>query len=149
MEQLRRVDPDDRRAIDDVAGDLDRSYRTVARYVQRGDEIAARTLPRRARRSYWTDERAKAAIRVWIKRHGRPPTWTDWTPAKIRKRAWSTAAARIAAFDEGWLDEDGVHHPFPHASSVPLKRLVAEVLAEDASVSSQVTTASRPSPASR
>lgn len=117
------------RVLDDVAGDLGRNYRTVVRYVAEADEYTQRRPPRRGRPKRWTDDQGRAAVRAWIARHGRPPSTMDWSPAKLRARGWATAADRLARFEEGWVDAEGRHQPYPHASSVSLRRWITEVTA--------------------
>jgi hypothetical protein len=128
VDQERRDHPESRRVIDDVAADLGVKYRTLARYTARVGDYARRPPPRRGRRSLWTDERGRDAVRAWIAMTGRLPTTMDWSPAKLRARGWSTAQDRIARFERGWIDDVGTRRPFPHASSVPLRRWIDQIL---------------------
>jgi hypothetical protein len=105
---------------------------TAARYLRHPDASPSAKpvgAPRKRRSDrLWTDEMVRLAIQAWWDRYGRPPTHMDWSATQLRRRGYrATIEMRLAAWQEGWIDQSGVPHRFPRADRIRLTSLVEEV----------------------
>ena len=55
--------------------------------------------PVRPRSRTLSDEEILAAIRRWTRRHGEPPAWADWSPARARRQGQEWRVARYLSGD--------------------------------------------------